>query len=504
MFDTGLVSYVATQNGYAAALDVDGHFAYVGDLGPGTSLQIFDISDPTNPIIRGAYASGGSQEIDDVDVVGDYAYISNDANGLVKVDISDPDNPTFVSSRRDGSYSNGFDYVDGQYGYATYGYTTNAEFKVYDLDNFPAAPPLNYNAAGNRHSSAVDVVGDRAYITTANGGPYFEIVDISNPLAPAFVSKLLIPESNYGTYAGEVQVVGDYAYLANGYHPTFGWNGGLLVLDISNELAPTVAAFEPIPDAGTVGLPGGGIGQGLEVVGDRVYMASKSGLYVYDVSNPADPVMLIDPNIDTQFALPADFDASLGGWVDVEGDYAYLTSVKDVANGAVAGGLSVYELLGFELDGDLFLDKGQEGYAGNVHLESGAGDLRVTVSGEGDWILQSSKMHVGDVNLATSELSGFPTNKNGNPKVGKFDYKEQADNGDAVFDLMLADLAAADTNNDGVVAIAVQAKLDNFEASEQPVHDDAWATYDGNDVGFGGNSSATVMHINLDELGWFV
>jgi hypothetical protein len=499
MFDTGLVGYTATQNGYAAALDVDGGFAYVGDLGPGTSLQIFDISDPTNPIIRGAYASAGSQEIDDVDIVGDYAYISNDANGLVKVDISDPDNPTFVSSRRDGSYSNSFDYSDGQYGYATYGYTGGAEFKVYDLDNFPTVPPVNYDAAGSRHASAVHIVGDRAYFTTGNGGPaYFEIVDISDPLVPVFVSKLAIgdAQATYGTYPGEMQVIGDYAFLATGEHPPNGADGGLLVLDISDETAPSVAAFEPIPDAGEIGLPGGGIGQGLEVVGDRVYMASKTGLYVFDVSNPADPVMLIDPNVDTQFALPTDFDASLGGWVDVEGDYAYLTSVKDVANGGTQGGLSVYELLG-RLNCELFFDKGQEGYAGNVHFDSGAGgDLQVTVSGEGDWILKSSNMHVGD-----DDLSGFPTNKNGNPKVGKFDYKEHADNGDVVFDLMLADLAAADTDNDGVVAIAVQAKLDNFEVNEEPVHEDAWATYDGNDVGFPGGSSATVMYINLDEFG---
>jgi hypothetical protein len=330
----GLVGFARSVSGTATPLDVDGDYAYVGDVGG--VLQVFDVSDSSNPLRLGTVSTG--QEIGDLDVVGAYAYLGNDANGFCKYSVGDPDTLTFAGGRSDGAYAVGVDYDGGQYAYVGYGYTPGAELKVYDMTSFPSAPAASYDAAGDRHIYPLDVVGDRAYVMTANHGPYFEVIDVSAPLSPTYVSKIEITPSVYGHYMCHYEVVGDYAYVPTG--STGGFTGGLLVIDLSTETAPEVAAFFSIPDAGRADIAG----PGIDVVGDRAYMASQSGLYIFDVSDPTDPNILVDPNTNADFAYPAEFLPSKGGWVEVQDNTAYVTSFRDYGQGGQVGGLAVFQL----------------------------------------------------------------------------------------------------------------------------------------------------------------
>ncbi|WP_161470997.1 LVIVD repeat-containing protein [Tropicimonas marinistellae] len=500
MTHIGLIGWTPVSPGAAVSVDLADGYAFVADMGG--VLDVFDISDPTAPTVVGSYSQPG-QELIGVDVVGDYAYLAWDYYGLVRVDISDPTNPTYAGTQKDGTYANSFDSDDGVYGYVSYGYTYGSELKVYDLASFPSAPVASYNAVGNRHAGSVDVVGDRLYMAATNGGPYFEIVDVSNPLAPVQVAYLPTPQASYGTWSGEIEVAGDYAYWARGALPSQGLTGGLLTIGIGDENNPYVADFDSIPDAGIVALPGGGGSSGLDVVGDRLYMASTSGLYIYDLSDPADPALLINPNVDTDFALPGAFLPSRGGDVEVDNGFAYVTAFE-MGN---AGGLAVYDVAD-DIACDLFKGQGFEADIGDVVFSNTVDGLRITLTGQDDWTITEAKLHLGDVDTATRDVSGFPVNRGGNPKVGQFDYRADAVGDEIVFDFTLAELDAADTDDDGIIAVATHAELEgvwqNCQGGLSIVEAGAWGGCEGMDLDFGGKSTAMVMEIDLADLGLFV
>jgi CSLREA domain-containing protein len=353
--EIGLVGWVESLGGQAQALAVEGSYAYVGDsgiYGAPARFQVIDVSDPTDPVIFGSLASAGNQEITEIDLAAGYVFMSNDANGVVKIDVSDPDTPFRVSSRSDGSFASDFDSDDGRYGFETWEYSQGHEMSVYDLSTFPAAPVAQHDAflpdtSGGQHAARVDVAGDRAYVAghTYDGSldrPYLEIIDVSDPDHPAQISRLSLPWATYGNYSGEVEYADGFVFVARSLAPGSGLTvpGGLVIVDARDETAPVVAAHVTIPDATGTALPGGALGPGLDIVGDVAYLAARSGVYVFDVSDPYDPEILVDPNVDTAFALPAAFAGSLGGEVEVEGRYAYMTAHE----GAASGGLAVFRL----------------------------------------------------------------------------------------------------------------------------------------------------------------
>ncbi|MCB1128514.1 MAG: hypothetical protein KDM81_18610, partial [Verrucomicrobiae bacterium] len=76
-------------------VSMSGEHAYVGD---GHSLQVIDISDPTNPRRVGGCALKSFKSFaNDVAVSGDFVYVAAQAEGLVVVDVSDPTHPTKVA-----------------------------------------------------------------------------------------------------------------------------------------------------------------------------------------------------------------------------------------------------------------------------------------------------------------------------------------------------------------------------------------------------------------------
>jgi len=133
-------------------------------------------------------------------------------------------------------------------------------------------------------------------VYAANGTGFLQIVDITNPFAPRLRGQLTIPVSGEA-----IDVVGDRAAIA-------AHNGGLIMVDIHNPDAPTV-----------LGGSGPILGSTYDVryIGDRVYVASISGLAIFDVSDPSHPTQLVFYNTITNNNANAEA-------VDVDGNYAYL------------------------------------------------------------------------------------------------------------------------------------------------------------------------------------
>ncbi|WP_287698946.1 Calx-beta domain-containing protein, partial [Microcystis sp. M046S2] len=158
---------------YAHGVTVVGNYAYaVGD-----TLEIIDISNPSNPVFKGNYDIYSGQ---DVQIVGNYAYVADSWSGLQIIDISNPAAPTLKG---------------------------------------------NYGTSGTARD--VQIVGNYAYVADLDSG--LQIIDIINPAAPTF-------KGNYDTsgYAYGVQIVGNYAYVAD-------YEGGLQILDVSDFTNPSTS-----------------------------------------------------------------------------------------------------------------------------------------------------------------------------------------------------------------------------------------------------------------------
>ncbi|MFM6293301.1 MAG: LVIVD repeat-containing protein, partial [Dolichospermum sp.] len=136
-------------------------------------------------------------------------------------------------------------------------------FNAHNLHTYQGvlAPTLvgTYDTSGYAHD--VQIVGNYAYV--ADWGSGLQIIDISNPTSPTLVG-------NYDTsgYAIDVQIVGNYAYVADG-------KSGLQIINISNPAAPTLVG----------NYDTSGYANDVQVVGKYAYLADgDGGLKIIDVS----------------------------------------------------------------------------------------------------------------------------------------------------------------------------------------------------------------------------
>ncbi|MBC1198057.1 DUF4347 domain-containing protein, partial [Microcystis aeruginosa BLCCF158] len=285
VFTLSLVGNYDTS-GYAYGVQVVGNYAYVADGDSG--LQIIDISNPTNPTLKGNYDTTSSFHwAYDVQVVGNYAYVADGDSGLQIIDISNPTTPTLK-----GNYDTGWAYgvqIVGNYAYIADTYTG---LQIIDISN-----PTNPTFKGNYYTSEavpaydVQVVGNYAYIITRSG---LQIIDISNPTNPTLNGNY-----NYGSDdAYGVQIVGNYAYVAHLL--------GLQIIDISNPSNPTLKGNYDTYFA-----------YGVEIVGNYAYVSNSlnGGLEIIDISNPTNPTL--KGNYDTS-GQHNTYD------VQVVGNYAYV------------------------------------------------------------------------------------------------------------------------------------------------------------------------------------
>jgi hypothetical protein len=81
-----------------------------------------------------------------------------------------------------------------------------------------------------------------------------------------------------GPYTVDVAVSGNYAYLANSFTNVAQSSWGLYVVDISNPAQPKQAAFVPLNFVNAV-----------YVSGNYLYLAASNGVRIFDISNPASP-----------------------------------------------------------------------------------------------------------------------------------------------------------------------------------------------------------------------
>lgn len=211
-------------------------------MGGNNPVNIMDVSDPENPVKRGTYMAPVMTY--DIDLVDQYAFIACWWDGFRVVDFSDPDNPALAAHEFGWVNSNSIPGVDYCFVQAldTHGdvlylidYKPFEDEDTKGLYAFDISDPQNpefisryaeLTAAGYD----LEVQDGYAYVADKNGG--FEVIDVSDPANMQSLSYTYLPDVGYA-----VDVDAGYAYVANYIL------GGVQMINIEDPAAPFIEGY---------------------------------------------------------------------------------------------------------------------------------------------------------------------------------------------------------------------------------------------------------------------
>ena len=201
-------------------IDLKGHYAFIGCWWDG--FRVIDFSNPANPVLAAhemGWVNGGipGEEwcyVQALDIEGDFLYLldygpfeTDDTKGVYSFDISDPENPVFIS-RFENYTGTGCDIkVSGGYAYLA---DNAAGFNVIDVGDPANMSEVVHIPLGDA-ANAVDVFGDYAFIANyiLEG---VQVLNISNPATP-FIEGYYKPS---GCFAVNVTYNSGHVYVADG------------------------------------------------------------------------------------------------------------------------------------------------------------------------------------------------------------------------------------------------------------------------------------------------
>ncbi|MBI4722272.1 MAG: hypothetical protein HY769_04630 [Candidatus Stahlbacteria bacterium] len=234
---------------------IQGNYAYIsyGSNSINSGLAVIDISNPANPVQAGRYIAPSSAQ--GLDISGDHVFIAF-MNRLTIVNVSNPSTPYEVASYEPpASGAQIYDVViEGNYAY---------------------------------------VAGVDSY--SEKGG--FWVIDISNPWSPLEIGHCATDESPRPLIS--LIESGNYVYSICGFAQT----GKMVIIDISVPSSPSVTKELVLPCY--VNL----------IKSNHFLFFPNKDLYVYDVSDPLNPVEIASCNLPNTSAKG----------VAVSGEYAYIS-----------------------------------------------------------------------------------------------------------------------------------------------------------------------------------
>ncbi len=247
------VDFNPSGSGYTRGVAIAGNYAYLADGLNG--LVTVDISNPQIPAETDVYNTSGYAW--DVAVSGNRAYVADGSYGLLVFDITNAASPSYLTSLSLGGTVESVCLVGGK----AYLAGTGGTLHIVSIAAEPS--PLLYDSLSlPANAKDVQVAGDYAYVADSNAG--LQVVDISDSYNPVIVATLDTPGA-----ASNIEISGTTVYLADG-------GPGLQIIDISNPLLPTLKHTYDISESVN----------GLHVLGNYAIMATTtSGIHVGQVSN---------------------------------------------------------------------------------------------------------------------------------------------------------------------------------------------------------------------------
>ncbi len=259
-----------------------------GDMG---GLAVFEVPNPQAPPVQIAQfrTPGWSW---DVDIEGNYAYMADDLSGLFIVDITNPTNPVEIGHHDSPSWSMGVE-VEGNYAYVA---AREEGLSIVDVGS-PTSPSqvssLLLNLTGpppypggdpHRYAYGLALQGNHVYITD-NKDAFFA-VDVSNVNSPSVVGSLVLPETSSNDKAQNIDIEGNYAYVAHFEH-------GVQTINISNP-----SNLVKVSDFCQFGST-----RDVWVRNGYAYVAGTGGLCIASVVNPANPQMMSQLVLDDAYSI---------------------------------------------------------------------------------------------------------------------------------------------------------------------------------------------------------
>ena len=237
-----------------------GNYAYVSTRYQG--VMIVDISNPrslkTVGVGNDERTSGYTEGIY---VTPEYTYLAVSTFGIGIYDTSDVTRPRFVANF---PVNSGVDSIRAKDNYVYLG-AHNLGVWVMDVTD-PAHP--NQVGFANTKGRILGIDAQGNYVYTAGAWMGLTVIDVSQPANPKIVVQ------NYGSSISQVLVDGNYAYTSVG------------IVDISNPLKP---AYVANPEYFTDSSDFARLGDNYLIVVNSI---DKKGMFIYDITNKAKPTLV--------------------------------------------------------------------------------------------------------------------------------------------------------------------------------------------------------------------
>jgi hypothetical protein len=222
------IGLIPANDAHDIAVLADNTKAYVTD---GGGVKIFDLSNLQNPMLIKSITNINAQKIS-LSKDGSWIYVSSGTSGLKIINVSDPSLAYIAGNIDSYAVYDALQHPDNDNILLTAG--GFGGLKIYNVSD-PANPEL-IGAAETTYAQNIAVFGDTAYIADGSGG--IRAANISNVAQPIITASSALPN------VYNIAVSGDNAqiYAAGG-------ENGLLVVDIKEALNPYIANTINIIDA---------------------------------------------------------------------------------------------------------------------------------------------------------------------------------------------------------------------------------------------------------------
>jgi hypothetical protein len=265
---------------------------------PGDLIVIIDVANPEWPVRLGTYALLDSGDAEDLCIINSIMLVAADHKGLEVVDISEPSNPTLLTTypgcrAKSVAVRDTLAFVvsQGEYNHET-GEYINRGLIVLNIVN-PSSPDsiAEFEVPSREDWMKLELIDSLAIVTWKyDGSTYmfpewsvgFTIINVSNPTTPIRLSRTRGRQSEWLPYPTAV-ILDTFALLFNPYP-------GIEVFSITNPVNPIWIQTVPSPGATR-----------LIREDSLLYVVTPEfpGFHIMDITNPEEPLPMCDYRIDT-------------------------------------------------------------------------------------------------------------------------------------------------------------------------------------------------------------
>lgn len=239
---------------------IDNNYAYVIDNSNG--LVFIDITKPLSPEIVGTY--NNYDYLNAIYVEKDIAYITI-GGGLVILDITHPQNPIEISKLRLGSGSYACIYVKDNYAYI--GGNNGPDFVIVDISDLSSPKRLGTFVEDlymyETRIYDIFVKDNLAYLAYNTMGLF--ILDVSDANNPKKISSYDVTGNST-----HLHLYKDYIILSSGM-------GGFQIFDVSLPSVPRLESSVKISTNYWI--------RGSKVIKDKLFVLESNNLFIYDITN---------------------------------------------------------------------------------------------------------------------------------------------------------------------------------------------------------------------------